>query len=287
MLFFLWTYWGISCIYAIVEKKYSGRRTAHGVGSLFRVRLSRFVKPLLLILITIPSAKMFLVTYYHEYKGGFRGDYIDACSTCHSATIARSRIKPTQAWARTVERMAKKDADIVTPEKAQSVHQYLEATRSFSGDQLFQIKCLKCHDDQITRTPRTSDEWRKLVNRISQFDSFYFGRMQVENILEYIEGTSMVMEGRDSTEDPRENAIRLYEERCVKCHTLDIILLPELSKADWDAILQRMSAKAPKLISVEEATSLKLYVAEWRNDFKAFRHRIPHQSRDLFFIRGQ
>jgi len=170
--------------------------------------------------------------------------------------------------------------------QAESALQYLVLLRSWSPDKLFKIKCLACHGNAFRRTLRSEDDWQRIINRISRFNGFFLTRMQAESILEHIR-TSPLLDPSEQPStgagDPQDAMRVLYETRCVQCHTLDIILLPQIPDSAWVDILIRMGEKSPWLISAQEALEMEPWILSMRRDPNRFRHEVPHQTRSLFF----
>lgn len=280
LIAFLWTWWLLAR-----GLRYAAQRWGGYIDDARRRRpLRRWTGRALLVFavaLTLPSAVALGMSLSYEARGGWRGDYQRVCSQCHTELRALSRVQPRQAWELVVARMQAKNPEAISDADKQAALNYLNAVRSWSGEELLAGKCTVCHDDSFRDRPRPADEWERIVDRASRYNVFFITPMHAEQIVAAIKCSEMT---QPADEGDADRPLRtLYETRCLPCHTLDIIVTANPPDAQWPALLDRMREKAPWLLNDAEAQSLVPWIRAMRADRDRFRRDVPHQSHTMFF----
>jgi len=279
-LAFFWLAWGGSALFARARRWFLGGRSKR-IKKPWPRRFALAWKTAL-VLLSLPPAALFAVAFFHEASGGFSRAYTNACSECHLARRPLAFVRSRPAWAATVERMRAKNPAGLTEKQARAALEYLEHTRSWTGRELFLIKCRYCHDPPRAGTPRSADDWRRVLDRLSRFNSFFLTEIQADEVLDYLRNSPLT-----SSESPEADESRVFfEQTCVACHSLDVVLDPELPEGEWGDLLARMAQKAPGVLDPEKAAGLEDWIRAMRGDPERFGHLVPHNSRSIFFGKG-
>lgn len=278
LLVWLWGAWALSRLF-----QWAGWRVTRGPAQA-GVRRRRFSRaaPWLLVVVSIPPAVLAAMSFRSDVPTAFGATYRQACSGCHSERRALSYLRSREAWVLTIERHRRFAPGSFTDAEAAAALAYLTEMRSATGGDLFRLKCLVCHAEGAIRTPRDPAEWARIIDRTARFNPFQLSPMEGRELLDYI-GTSPLAGPPPAADDAGAAQKQLFETACAQCHTLDVALLPGIEDASWPAILARMAAKAPAVISEDEARSLAPWILAMRRDPDRFRHLVPHNSPAPFF----
>lgn len=126
------------------------------------------------------------------------------CSKCHSLERVLKATKSKETWARTIVRMAHKDAPHIRPFEARQILLYLSAMhsaarsaadsapRAVTAEGLVKTKCATCHDlSRIYQAKKDLATWHKTVKRmienaeeIGEFD--FLTEAEVEKIVQFL-----------------------------------------------------------------------------------------------------
>ncbi|MCZ7584354.1 MAG: hypothetical protein M5R36_14010 [Deltaproteobacteria bacterium] len=233
-----------------------------------------------LVAATIPLFAGFVWAEYQN-RSGNAGVFRKACTQCHSLRRPLSHIRSRTGWKHTVARMAGKDASLITDREAELIVEHLTAIRGLTSEALWSVKCLTCHSEAEIAKPRPREEWEGLIKRIHRFNPFHITVAQVDELLDHVEASDLVAPAAPS--DQNTAFRRMYETRCGRCHTLDIILDPALKNPNWVSILDRMDRKAPWLSEHgPPSRDLADWIEAMRREPEEFRRHFPHHDRRLF-----
>jgi len=203
------------------------------------------------------------------------------CSLCHPHQTVLDFLKPEMAWEETVERMAELSQGSISDADKATILNYLKAVRSPGDRQLFILKCRQCHIfANILGHERSPEQWDRIVNRVWREDFHWMQREEANQIKRYIRSRlSPGTTGSPGASDrARDTHGEIFEEKCGRCHYLDICLERKFSNEEWTSILRRMSAKCPDYLGQEEAESLLGWLLREIEHSEEFYHRFPHSK---------
>ena len=126
------------------------------------------------------------------------------CSKCHSLERVLKAKKSKEAWAKTIVRMAHRDAPHIRPSQARQILLYLSAMhpadrsavdsvpKAMTAEALVETKCSKCHDlSRIYQAKKDLATWHKTVKKmienaeeIGEFD--FLTETEVETIVQFL-----------------------------------------------------------------------------------------------------
>ena len=201
------------------------------------------------------------------------------CTQCHSLSRPMNFNHSTRVWEMTIARMFRhaKDLDKTLPaDKKDAVIDLLVSIRGYSDKRLIHSKCYACHfPSPIFNKKRTVEEWNLLVDRVQRQNTFYITERQRDQIQKYLASRSDLIAAKPD-DVWNEQAKMLFERKCAACHTLDIVLMPEVGKSEWPQVLARMGDKEPDFLSVAESLSVLPVINTALADKKRFFNAFPH-----------
>lgn len=117
------------------------------------------------------------------------------------------------------------------------------------------VKCSKCHTlKRVFIMPKPAEEWRETVQKMMDKNPKWISPEEAQQIFEEIvnEWPERV---RSATQERKEyeDARFLFVDRCTSCHSVNLMLLADKTRAEWIETVERMRLKDPVYITEEDA----------------------------------
>lgn len=127
---------------------------------------------------------------------------------------------------------------------------------SESDSSIFKRNCGKCHSiERLSGIDKTSIGWEKTVGWMRKKQNT-FSEAEGEKIKRYLKETHAYY--------PK----IIFETKCAKCHSLNIILEQKRTAPEWNNLVKRERLKAITWISLDEAYDIAMYLGKYYRDTK-------------------
>lgn len=125
---------------------------------------------------------------------------------------------------------------------------------SESDSSVFKRNCGKCHSiERLSGVDKTSIGWEKTVGWMRKKQNT-FSEAEGEKIKRYLKETHAYY--------PK----IIFETKCAKCHSLNIILQQKRPPQEWDSLVKRERLKAITWITLDEAHDIAMYLRAYLSD---------------------
>ena len=115
----------------------------------------------------------------------------------------------------------------------------------------FKKHCSACHNsDRIYNIEKTTTGWSKTVNWMRKHAKNVFSKKEAQHITQHIIGLHP------------DYSKELFQTRCSKCHSWQVVEKLSLSKQQWHDLVLRERTKSITEISLDEAKDIAEYLAK-------------------------
>ena len=203
----------------------------------------------------------------------------DRCSKCHSPYRPFHFIKTKELWKTTVSRMRRLEGAPIDDQQEARIVSYLQSHAALSDSWIFRAKCLRCHDrGTITAHPRSAEEWRLLMGRVSRISPYAFRKDWRRQLERYAGQELATVPPASGTAGAKQLQAKLAFERvCGHCHELSLALAADAKEPA--ALVRRMVRKVPSLATEGDVGLIHGFLRQRPTEAKKLKSLFPHDAK--------